>query len=430
MMQRDDFENRLGQGLKRWAQAGEPTLDLEALVKQRLERGKEAAPAVSRTPGRPWVRWAGVAAAAALLALSATVTFPTWAGAAAGWPLVGPVVREIIMKDAGLKWAYDMGFIQQPLAEVTEDGVTVRVLGVVADRGRTTVIYQITGWEVPASSPQLFIAEINGTGVGSWAQPPVETPMGLVGTASADAIPTEEAELTLRVSFPPEKHVPLTLQVKRTAEASREVLVDQVQTIAGVGINVERVIYTPAETIVRYRKLGPQWSGSATYGQEKPSTPWLEVDGQRLMQTHAHGAGDQHVAIFPAVEGKAKLVFPSQIRSVAVDLRFPPEKGLTRTVEGVEITLDGWAAQGSVLNADFRWPEDTDLIGLGRLQVVDATGVVHTLHGGMGEGSSAHGGWQRRSITAELPAGVEPVAIRIPSLNFYQQGPWVFDLPR
>ncbi|HWI65689.1 MAG TPA: hypothetical protein VNT75_27995, partial [Symbiobacteriaceae bacterium] len=63
--QRDDFEHRLGQGLKRWAEAGEPTFDLETLVTTK--------PAPRRAR---WMRWAISAAAALLLVTGATFTFP------------------------------------------------------------------------------------------------------------------------------------------------------------------------------------------------------------------------------------------------------------------------------------------------------------------------------------------------------------------
>ncbi len=468
MMPKDSFENRLGQGLKRWAQAGEPTLDLEAMVKARVgEADPEAVEAPVMVSGpveeptvvphaprkRRWARWLTATAAAAALILTAGATFPSWAGAASEWPLVGPVVKEMIMEDAGLKWAYDMGFIQQPLAEATHEGMTFRVLGVVADKGRTTVFYQITGWEAPPKTagandgqpvevrdpfpslakpveraPYAVISRVNNEGVGSWwSGEPKQTPLGLIGMVTTYAIPTEEATLDLQIHFDDDTTERLPIEVKRTANASREVIVNQVKEIAGVGVAVDSVVYTPAETIVRYRTLGPQMTGSATYGPERSSTPWLEFEGRKLVSTQTHGSGNSHTVILPAVTGPARLVFPSQIRPVQVDLMVPPE-GATLTAEGVTITSEGWTVQDGVLQASFQWADNTDLVGLGRLELLNADGQDQETKGARSEGSSGYNGVQWRRFSIELN-GVEPVAIRVPSLNFYQEGPWVFELP-
>ena len=45
------------------------------------------------------------------------------------------------MKDAGPKWAYDHGLIQNVLAQTSDGEPVFRILGVMADPLRTTVIY-------------------------------------------------------------------------------------------------------------------------------------------------------------------------------------------------------------------------------------------------------------------------------------------------
>ncbi|HYF79884.1 MAG TPA: DUF4179 domain-containing protein, partial [Symbiobacteriaceae bacterium] len=155
--QRDDFEHRLGQGLKRWAESGKPSLDLDAYVRSKTDGEAEVPVPVAVPPRRrSWRGWlAGVAAAAAVV-LGMFATFPSWAGAATGIPIVGPVVKEIILKDAGLTWAYDVGVLQGTMAEATDGEVSARILGVMADQFRTTIIYQITGVEKPSDRGEVI----------------------------------------------------------------------------------------------------------------------------------------------------------------------------------------------------------------------------------------------------------------------------------
>lgn len=467
MTQRYDFENRLGQGLKRWAQAGEPTLDLEALVKERLGEGAVAAEQQVETaptapvvePGAPerrgrWTRWVGSAAAAAALVLTLGATFPTWAGAAAGWPIVGPVLTEIIMKDAGLQWAYDNGLIQGTLAEAQQDGLTFRILGVMADSRRTTVIYQVQG--LPAKGPDaskpirafglsrpqhrvdpvdVSISTVNGQGGFSSSSPGTETPLGLVGTVSTLPLETESAELEVTFRLP-DGEVRLTVPASRaeTDKYSREVVVNQSQEIDGVKITLEAVTYTPAETVVRYVVEKPPFNGTI---QWEADTEFRHVvAGGEKLQAIGGGSGINHrfMDAFPPVKGQAQLVFPVEVKGVPVEASWPLTEGSVTEVLGVPVTLTKYEREGKVVAFEWTSPESKPFGGIAGFEVVDKEGKAYSLDfsgaGWSSESNYVHEGILHRRFSTELPDGVEPVAVRATRAAVVVKGPWVFELPR
>lgn len=453
MTKRDDFENRLGQGLKRWAQAGEPTMDLEALVRQRVEAGPVTALPATR---RRLPRWLGLTAAAAALVLSVGLSFPKWAGAAAEWPLVGPVVTEIIMKDAGLKWAYDTGLIQGNLAEVRQGGVTVRILGVMADSRRTTVIYQVKGAParpktggkpmearglarpVPYSpTVDASISKVDGKGGFSSFSPPTETPVGWVGTVSTLPLEGESAELELTFRVGDER-LSVTVPASRaeTDKYSREVVLNETREIDGIAFTVETVTFTPAETIIRYREEKEPFFGSVQWDPETEGH-YLEVDGTRYAVTGG-GSGVNHVfhEAYPAVTGKSvKLVFPAAVKGVPVEATWPLTEGAVAEVLGVPVTLASYQREGDVVSFEWESPDRAPFVGVSTFEVIDQNGEVYDL-------STQSTGWssesnyvddagiRHRRFSMELLPGVEPVAIRARSAGVKVTGPWIFELPR
>lgn len=527
----DDFEHRLGQGLKRWVQAGEPTIDLEAFVRERtgqrgtgpdalpwngepLEAGvvKALAPIESGAAGatgplepgaigplapmqqgaleglgppesgasgelapqasglaqtiahqasderlsgrrsRRWKPWLVGVAAAAVIALALGTTFPSWAGAAAGLPLVGPVITRIIMEDAGLKWAYDMGLIQGNVAEVTQNGVTVRILGVLADSRRTIVLYQVLGappaerddsppvptssWVTPPERPSLpveaAIAQVNGRGAVSSSSPPEETPLGYVGTVSTVPLELEQAELTLRFVVGEEK-ITLTVTASReeTDRVSREVVVSQILEYDGVRITVESVVYTPAETVVRYREEADRFIGPVNWDWET-EYDYLEVNGQRYRSSGGGlGLNNVHHLAFPPVEGQARLVLKPVIKGSPIEAVWPLEEGAVAEVMGVPVTLVEFQRAGDAIG--FRWksPQSEQFRGIGGFEVIDSAGNAHPL-GGSWESvaNSVAEGVRYQHYSAELPEGVEAVAVRATQAAVPVYGPWVFELPR
>lgn len=464
MMPRDDFEHRLGQGLKRWAQAGEPTLDLEALVRERSRVGDATSltdPAVvppgplPRWRRRWWGRWLSLSAAAAALLFSLGATFPTWAGAAADWPIVGPVVTEIIMKDAGLKWAYDNGLIQGTLAQAQVGEVTFRILGVMADSRRTTVIYQVQGLppkapddgkpirafglsrpQPPTDAVDVFISQVGGQGGVSFFSPGSETPLGLVGTVATLPLETEQAELEVRFRYG-EEEVALTVTASRaeTDRFSREVKVGRSQEVDGIKITLESVTYTPAETVVTYLVEKPGFEGPIQMDPDKDFR-YVEAGGRRH-RVSAGGGGVNHrfMDAFPPVEAPAQLVFPVDVKGQPIEATWPLTVGATTEVLGVPVTLDKYERQGSIVAFEWTNPDSNPAMeGISGFEVIDSQGQAHALGtsvaGWTSESNYVNEGVRRRRFSTELPAGVEPVAVRATRAGVMVRGPWVFELPR
>jgi len=458
-MPRDDFEHRLSQGLKRWAGAGEPTMDLEEAVRARL--GLEPKPAAEPRPRRPrrWLRWAaGTAAAAAALALTLAATFPSWAGAAAGWPLVGPIVTEIIMEDAGMAWAYEMGLMQGPVAELREDGLTLRILGVLADSRRTTVLYQVQG--VASGAPRegqeppvriggredrlagnrwgvdVHIAAVDGEGGFSSTPAPAETPLGLIGTVSTLPLPREEAELEVefRVNG---KAYSLTVTASRagTDPYSREVAVGRSQTIGGVTVAVESVIYTPAETIVRVREEKDGFYGPLQVDPEREAI-YLESGGRRYDVTAGgSGVNGEYYYAFPPVKGPGRIVVPVRVKGVPIEAVWPLEEGAVADVLGVPVTLTGYERIGRVVRFEWESPLEDRMRGIAGFRVIDGAGGGHEIGPGAAGWSSESNnaseieGKLLRRYETELPEGVEPVAVMATQAAVPVYGPWTFELP-
>jgi len=441
--QRDEFENRLGQGLKRWAEAGSPSLNLEAYVTAQAATVKH----------RRWLRWAVSAAAAVFLLVGATFTFPAWAGTAAAWPVIGPVVQEIIMKDAGLKWAYDAGLIQGTVAEVHRGDVTIRILGVAADRALTTVLYQITGLAertaavsekpVPAgrglwsslthptdTGPMMHASRVPGTaGVMSSWSPPVSTPMGLYGTLVTNPVGEQGGMMELMAVIDGEQ-IPITFSVSRNEadKLTREFPIGQTQTFDEITYTIESVIQTPVKTVVKYHVTKPGFRGGYSWSNHEFSMA-LEAGGEPVYGSMDYGLDtESRYKVFDKTELPARLILPADVKGVPADVSWPLESGAVSEVAGVPVTLKEWEFMGNRLALEFRFPYGPELVAFGELEVLDETGAAHPVkETGSGTGG-APGEFRRQAFELEMPPGIKPVAIRTTQLAVPVPGPWTFDL--
>lgn len=447
MMPHDAFTDRLSQGLQRWANHGQPTLDLEAFVRAQGRARRR----------RWWLRWAGSLAAAVALMLGLSITFPRWAGAAADWPIVGPVVTEIIMKDAGLKWAYDQGTIQHSLAEAKLNGTTVRILGFVANQARLTVIYQIPDWPKPPETnrlmtlpashsllgelaipvpehPWVSIARVGGVGTASWGPAPLWTPMGLVGTVETLPLEKATAPVELVISDAGQKAV-LNFTVTRNARGARSITPADGLTLThdGMTVSIQGISSTPAETLIRYRVQGRRYMGSVAWsnhdGTSAVETAAGRVDGRPGPGIPKPDGSEDFYDTFPVSQLPRRFILPTVLKGVDADLTWPLQNGSTQEFAGNTITLKSWERAGDQIAFEWTYTNLNGFVGFNQLEVVDANGQVYPLQfrtGSMSSGAVP----ERRTFAADLPASVKPVAVRAHEAGMRVDGPWVFTLPK
>jgi hypothetical protein len=440
----NELEQRLGAGLKRWAEAGQPTLALETYVRTQVANKRR----------RTWLRWAGTAAAAAALVVGLGATFPKWAGAASGLPLVGPVVTEIIMKDAGLKWAYDNDLLQGAVAEAQDGAMTVRILGVLAGPVRTTVVYQITGVDEPPAGhdrpvragdeglagrfshpatiwPEFSITELPGRLSYFTSQSgPMATPVGLVGTFETAPLGVEEGTIKLDVTYQ-DHAVSLAIPVSRAVvdRVSKTVPVGESQTVGDITITVDSVIHTPVDTVVQYRVEKPKFTGGGWGWSGNQYSVYAEgPGGNREYGRKESEMNGISMLSLPVVAGPSKLVFPLEVKGVPADLRWPLAKGAVAEARGVPVTLKDWSVSGEMLYLEWEHAAGPSLFAFGPVEVLDADGNAHAVEENRATWYDREG-LTNRAVELKLPEGVVPVAVRAGTVAVGVTGPWVFDLP-
>lgn len=433
MLARDDFEHRLSQGLKRWAEAGRPTLDLAAHVTGQRRR-------------RSWLRWAAgfVATAAALAGLA--LSFPRWAGAAQGWPFIGPVVNEFLVRDAGLKAVYDSGMLKGVLAEASDGPITVRILGVAADRVGTVVLYQITGvmetpgldlwWNRPRGDglwerlyqagrytwPVKVRANVRGI---DWVDSSSmsASPFGIFGTIW---VPPAEGP-DMQVTFETDGRT-LTVQVpvSRT-EADRltkEIPLNQTREIGGIAYTVETIIETPSVVAVR-------WKVAKSSFPEYFSRPQLELEPGIFEAIRVFPDGDYRVSVFRNTGRPVRVIIKDDVKGVPGNLTWPLTRGAVQEIDGRPVTLTDWLLKEGQLLAEWTYqPKEARIVSFGGFEVVDAAGQAYPLTA-MAAEYSGHPDFPRTfAYRFPLPAGAVPAAVRSTLLAEAVKGPWVFEIPR
>lgn len=433
-------ETTLRADLQRWAEAGEPSFDLGARLASRTARQRTRL-----------IRWTASSAAAVVLATGATLTFPSWAAAAANLPIVGEPIKAYLAERAGLSWAYKMGFIQGgTLAELSDGKLTVQVLGVLADPIRTKVFYKISGFdpnaqltpEKAAAGPDahVFIEKIDGEGIVSGAYPLSDlTPASdRYYIAEAEPLTTDKAVLTLHLAIGDQsKSVELPVSRSESAKYFKELAVGSTESHGPVSINVEKIVLSPAEVAVSYFEQKPDGPADGAMWRSKNVMPYLKVGDQTYPGRNVAGVGWHHpmdgyqsIISFPRVTGKAQLVIPSTNAPEQINARWDWAPGTVVEVGGVPVKLEKIEPNhgGKGLSVEWTYPADSKLQGLGGFTVISADGKRYPLsHPDRGVGESTTGAFA--SVTVELPDGVQPAAIEVSHATWRVDGPWTFDLP-
>lgn len=107
------------------------------------------------------------------------------------------------------------------------------------------------------------------------------------------------------------------------------------------------------------------------------------------------------------------------------------EEGATADVMGVPVALTSFEREDDRIGFSWQSPDREGFVGVARFEVIDAAGNAHPLGGSWESLSNSVGeGVRYQHYAAELPEGVEPVAVRATQAGVLVEGPWVFDLPR
>ena len=285
----------------------------------------------------------------ALLVMVLFLYWPQVIRVSAQMPYVGDWVRQLVLKDAGLTWAYENGYMSESRVIAEKDGVRLTVLGTVADHIQTTVIYLIEGLN---NQGAVSIDAINGNQVGSWQSPPIDTHLGKVGMIHTNPLPNGRHFLTIRVRIEsttiasgPE----LNVEVSREAisRLSQEFPLDYRKTADGVTVEARRVVYTPTQVLVEYTISG----GSPIEGPFSEYAIYLvDTEGNRLVSSFSTGSeisGSQWYCqvVFnrPDDIRNLQMVIPTLGRYEEVNLVFTPEDVGKLNILDPDLTLVSWA---------------------------------------------------------------------------------------
>lgn len=211
----------------------------------------------SRAARRLRFRW-GVTAAAAAAAV-VLVVGPVVTGLASNLPVVGPYMAKFAFFDRGANWANEQGYVLPVGKQVTADGYTFRVDGVLADAARTEVFWTIEG---PDLSERLHFEASFGLAKEARVQATRSALVDgrLVGSTSLNPLPKERATVTLRlvevggvkgkwdVSF--EASRAALDNLTRTLPVGQEIKGD------GYALTVKELLLAPSETVVRVGGTG------------------------------------------------------------------------------------------------------------------------------------------------------------------------------
>ncbi|HWI62048.1 MAG TPA: DUF4179 domain-containing protein [Symbiobacteriaceae bacterium] len=440
----DVFENRLSHGLKRYAQSGETGPDLEAYILAAAAKRRRMA----------WVRWAACAAAVALIALSGALTFPRWAVAAQGWPVVGPVVNAFIVRDANLKSVYDAGMLKGVLAEASDGPVTFRVLGVAADRAQTMVLYQIIGltetpgldlwWNRPKddlwsrltredryTDPVKLTASLStahGAFIGDVGNPTV-TQFGVFGTVVLPAVPETGSDLFLNADI--QGHLlAVRLPVSRTEadRLTREIPLGQTVEIGGIAYTVDTVFETPSATAVRVKVTKPEFRGLVS----EPTYEYALRLENRITKERsilAFPDGEFIHYVFPRVDLPARITVRTDVKGVPGQLIWPLEKGAVQELNGIPVTLTDWMFRDGQLLLEWTFAARGErIVSFGDFEALTAAGSAYPVQFVSGGWSGHPNEGPTMLYRFQLPNDVHPVAIRANSLGEVVEGPWVFEV--
>ena len=177
-------------------------------------------------------------------------------------------VEAYVWEEPGRKWAYENDlFYAEPIVR-KQDSVTLTIWGVVLSPYATEVIYSVDGLKNGGS---FDIVAVDGRGVSSYQGSGLNYDGGFVNTVITYALTTETAEEhTITLSLPQRGNISdgivINLQINPHSykEYYQVKKLDYAETINGITLKVDRVIYSPVQIYLEYLLTGEELTEFST----------------------------------------------------------------------------------------------------------------------------------------------------------------------
>jgi hypothetical protein len=258
-----------------------------------------------------------------------------------------------VIKDAGLAWAYEHGYINEHLETASKDGVKLTILGAVTDPIQTTIIYLLEGRE----KPELDIYSTNWDNLPlySLSSQQVKTPLGILELVYTDPLPAGAQQLRVVLKDP---GLAMDIDVTRdsVSQVSREYKLDFEETVGDVTLKLKRIIYTPTQARVDFSVKGCFFDQGVF-----PIPNTLLMDGNGISAAEGSRVGSQSnyyweicdIFSYPGNMRDLSLVICDWEFLIPVDFDFTPEDvGKEVAVAGSTMTLVAWERNGPVWGSE------------------------------------------------------------------------------
>ena len=345
--------------LGHWVSRKAAALSSEEIIRRReWVAGISADRTSARGTRKPMLSRPGFKAVAltAVLAVLLFAFFPQVVRAFAQVPFLGDWVRQLVLKDVGLAWAYEHGYISKHQETVSKNGCKLTILGTVADPIQTTVIFLLEGMdEIPPIGLWSATGELYS--LYSWTDQQANTPLGFLGMVHTDPLPPGGQVLKMEVN-----ELGLTIDIPVTREligrASREYILDFEETVGEATLKIHRLTYTPTQIKVEYNVFS---SGYVAHSNQFPAPDMFLVDGKgnRMQETRSMVISGNNnwkgYNIFnrPRNTHNLSLFISDWAITQPVDLAFTPgDVGKELSVAGSTLTLVSWEMNGPVWGSE------------------------------------------------------------------------------
>jgi len=387
-------------------------------------------------PRPKWLSYAaGLVAACVLFAVT-----PTIARGAADLPLIGPYIQQIAFRHVGLGWAFEHGYMQGTIAQVSKDGVTLKILGVVADPVETTVIYLLQGIDEATTENEgaiVHITSVDGNGVVSWTNGGLaRTSLGIIGTTHTRALANPTGIISIQTKLPQGDTMALSVSVSREeiSKLSQEFPQVHEQVIDGITVKTTKAVLTPSQLMIDYTMNGGHGVWGATPREYRIH---LSAGGENYTQADGSGGYLDSVtntwhlqAIFarPKTFEDIKLVIPALSTTVDTSLEWSLEQARATATNGdysMEL-FDISVEEGLV---SFRYLPSLTVWAPRGLSVTYADGNEEQIERPnaiwRGDGITPPG-WS--GFELELTSGSTPIRLRASALEVIVSGPWTLPI--